>query len=296
MNVISCVIIPRTTILRLGDGFANHGRSREDNSAQRDAVRCLQRRLKDLGYSIDVDGFFGQQTDAVVREFQGDSRITIDGVVGPQTWGAIEAASMTEQMHPTKEIFYPPSHPSLKRQLAISVDFAEMARQSFERHKSDIPDVSYIAGLISRECAWGMTLQPRSPGGTGDFTPRTSRRAGRTGPFPPDELGYGRGLMQIDYDWHEFARTGPWQDPEKNIEYGCRVLKDAFRYFGNMGMRGYKLDIAAIAAYNAGVGAVDRALRRGDDPDEVTTGRDFAQDTLARSAWFRRTSHEWKML
>lgn len=52
--------------------------------ARGDDVRELQR-LLDLG----VDGIFGANTDAAVRLFQAGSKLTIDGIVGPQTWAAL---------------------------------------------------------------------------------------------------------------------------------------------------------------------------------------------------------------
>ncbi|MFE2549696.1 peptidoglycan-binding protein [Streptomyces sp. NPDC059355] len=36
-----------------------------------------------------VDGIFGSKTDDYVKEFQRQSRLTPDGVVGPRTWEAL---------------------------------------------------------------------------------------------------------------------------------------------------------------------------------------------------------------
>jgi peptidoglycan hydrolase-like protein with peptidoglycan-binding domain len=40
--------------------------------------------------SVTIDGNFGQETDQAVREFQRRENIKVDGVIGPQTWGAID--------------------------------------------------------------------------------------------------------------------------------------------------------------------------------------------------------------
>ena len=44
--------------------------------------------LNDAG---GVDGIFGVGTEAAVKALQRDSGLTQDGVVGPQTWNAIDA-------------------------------------------------------------------------------------------------------------------------------------------------------------------------------------------------------------
>lgn len=49
-------------------------------------VTVIQYELRHRGYAITVDGSFGSQTDSVVRSFQSSQGLTVDGVVGPQTW------------------------------------------------------------------------------------------------------------------------------------------------------------------------------------------------------------------
>lgn len=55
-----------------------------------DAVRLLQRRLaaKNM-YRGPIDGIFGSQTEAAVRQLQQANSLTVDGIVGPATWGAL---------------------------------------------------------------------------------------------------------------------------------------------------------------------------------------------------------------
>ena len=56
-------------------------------------VGILQGLLKSLGYSIQVDGSFGHETDNAVRWFQGVRKLKVDGVCGPKTWSALGNAS-----------------------------------------------------------------------------------------------------------------------------------------------------------------------------------------------------------
>lgn len=53
-----------------------------------DAVSTLQTKL-----GIDADGVFGTHTQAVVKQYQINNNLAPDGVVGPQTWAKLEAAS-----------------------------------------------------------------------------------------------------------------------------------------------------------------------------------------------------------
>src|SRR5690554_6670756 len=50
----------------------------------------LQEVLLSLGYELGVDGIFGSETDARVREFQLDQNLTQDGIVGPKTLIALQ--------------------------------------------------------------------------------------------------------------------------------------------------------------------------------------------------------------
>ncbi len=56
-----------------------------------DAVRQLQQKLRDKKvYSGPVDGIFGSQTEAAVREIQRTNNLTVDGIVGPATWRVLQ--------------------------------------------------------------------------------------------------------------------------------------------------------------------------------------------------------------
>lgn len=149
-----------------------------------------------------------------------------------------------------------------------------------------------ICGIGSRESHWGLALTPPGPSGRGDFSKRTPR-GNRRGREPNDGPGYGRGLMQIDYDWHEFARTGNWQSPQENITYACDLLNKSRNYFKQrLDLSDQQLIHATVSSYNAGMSNVMKAIQNGQDFDYPTTGRDYARDVFNRSGWFQL--HGWR--
>lgn len=55
-------------------------------------VRRLQSRMSAVGYNTGgVDGRFGVVTEAAVKKLQQDFHLSIDGVVGAQTWQVVDA-------------------------------------------------------------------------------------------------------------------------------------------------------------------------------------------------------------
>lgn len=57
-------------------------------------VTYLQQKLQQQGYSITADGIFGFNTEGRVRDFQATRGLTVDGIVGQQTWQALEGSAV----------------------------------------------------------------------------------------------------------------------------------------------------------------------------------------------------------
>lgn len=65
-----------------------------EKGSQGDAVRSLQRRLKELGYLTgSVDGDFGDATEAAVKAFQDRNKLYVDGRAGEKTLAKLNSDS-----------------------------------------------------------------------------------------------------------------------------------------------------------------------------------------------------------
>ncbi|MEY3220450.1 MAG: hypothetical protein RIT27_1807 [Pseudomonadota bacterium] len=176
-----------------------------------------------------------------------------------------------------------PDDPGMIKQHNEALKYQDAIREAASR--AGLP-TAIICGIGSRESRWGLALKPATPAGRGDFSKR-SPRGGRSGQEPNDGPGFGRGLMQIDYDFHEFARTGNWQDPYSNLMYAADILNKNRTFLATRGVSSSILLRAMIAAYNCGATAALGCYQSGSDIDCKTTGRDYSRDVLNRAGWFQ---------
>lgn len=58
-------------------------------------VKRLQQALNRRGYSLEVDGGFGEKTREALLDYQRRSGLEADGVAGEQTWASLETKSTT---------------------------------------------------------------------------------------------------------------------------------------------------------------------------------------------------------
>jgi peptidoglycan hydrolase-like protein with peptidoglycan-binding domain len=72
-------IVGAQTWTRLTDVTARRGDTGE-------YVKAAQNELDRHGKSLVVDGVFGDLTDEATREFQKSVGLSVDGIVGPNTW------------------------------------------------------------------------------------------------------------------------------------------------------------------------------------------------------------------
>ena len=58
-------------------------------------VRTWQAQMAARGWAIGVDGQYGPQSSSICRQFKSEKGLAVDGLVGPQTWGATWTAPVT---------------------------------------------------------------------------------------------------------------------------------------------------------------------------------------------------------
>jgi hypothetical protein len=59
-------------------------------------VKTWQKKMKDRGWSLGVDGCYGPESEGVCRDFQSEKGLTVDGDVGPKTWEKTWSAPVTD--------------------------------------------------------------------------------------------------------------------------------------------------------------------------------------------------------
>ncbi|MGO1480310.1 MAG: C40 family peptidase [Brachybacterium sp.] len=70
-----------------GSSSASQGKLRQGDSGQ--SVETLQASLNAHGADLPETGYFGSMTDDAVQAFQSENGLQVDGVVGPETHGAL---------------------------------------------------------------------------------------------------------------------------------------------------------------------------------------------------------------
>lgn len=58
-------------------------------------VGLYQARLKARGWNINVDNDFGPATENIVRQFQAEKGLVVDGIAGPATWNKLWTSPVT---------------------------------------------------------------------------------------------------------------------------------------------------------------------------------------------------------
>lgn len=85
--------------LSKGHWYGPESRNKKNHSGyyakDRAGIKQFQNKLKSRGWKISADGRYGPATEKVVRQFQAEKKIRVDGAVGAVTWAKIWEAPVT---------------------------------------------------------------------------------------------------------------------------------------------------------------------------------------------------------
>ncbi len=92
-----------------------------------DDVRWVQQRLTDAGFAVSVDGYFGKNTETMVKEFQAEFALTVTGVVDSLTADLLETPLKVPEMPQLRLRHEADSHLSCGDILTVTWDKVEYA-------------------------------------------------------------------------------------------------------------------------------------------------------------------------
>lgn len=128
-------------------------------------VRQWQRRMHLLGFDIEIDGRFGPGSEQVARQFQQANGLEVDGRVGPRTWEASFAETVTPKGPRTPdavESWNKPKPENPRQADLLSQETEEQSGSSVNRstYRRKKPENPRQADLLSQEL--GESSEPTS--------------------------------------------------------------------------------------------------------------------------------------
>lgn len=114
------------------------------------SVEELQKLLNQNGYSLSVDGVFGSNTQAAVRDYQRKNGLAVDGIVGNNTWSSLTGGS-APSLNPTTNstanwlASYEGNRPTYTQSQAVT-DAANILAQ-YEKNKPGAYESNYSAQI-----------------------------------------------------------------------------------------------------------------------------------------------------
>src|SRR5262245_11187740 len=184
-----------------------HTQSRGNRGVDVQAVQYL---LQARGYSLSADGNFGSGTDATVRAFQAKAGLSQDGIVGPNTWGALVVTVQQGSTGPAVRALQ--VELNKKRRLSLAVDgvFGPATRSavvSFQSHAGIAAD-GIVGGTTWRNLVWHYAypslanICDQDPDGNGTAN-----------------WGTGPSIGQLEAAAASFAGTGQGQVPLGDVSF-----------------------------------------------------------------------------
>ena len=97
---------------------------------QGEGVKQIQQYLYDIGYDVDIDGIYGHRTVEIVKNFQYNNGLKVDGIVGEETLAVLEEM--------VKDITYVVQPGDTLSEIAAKYNITVKALKDFNRLKNDM--------------------------------------------------------------------------------------------------------------------------------------------------------------
>lgn len=103
-------------------------------------VKKLQEELNKKGYKLDVDGQFGSKTQSAVKDYQKKNGLSVDGIVGKNTWGSLTAGSSNTKTTAKKTTTTKTTKKETKRPEYEKSDAVKKAEKKLTNWENSAPD------------------------------------------------------------------------------------------------------------------------------------------------------------
>lgn len=202
LAIVAAMLFTTTTPANSYAGAFFHTQSQGNRGAD---VLAIQYLLQQHGQSVAADGVFGSGTATAVRAFQTAKGLGVDGIVGPNTWGAL-AITLREGANGAA-VRALQVQLNAKRRLSLAVDGAfgpgtRAAVESFQSHAGIGVD-GVVGPTTWRNLIWhydypnmAVGICDQDPGGNGTAN-----------------WGTAAGIGQLERAVQVFAGTGQGQVP-----------------------------------------------------------------------------------
>ena len=178
-------------------------------------VQAIQFLLQYAGQSVDADGVFGATTVSAGKAFQTAKGLGVDGIVGPQTWGALTPTLRSGDSNAAVKALQ--VELNAKRRLSLPVDgvFSTAVRDavvSFQSHAGIGAD-GIVGPITWRNLAWHYDY-PDFSGNLCDQDPDGNGTAANWAAAAP--------VAQLEAAARSFASTGQGKVPygDAGFEHG----------------------------------------------------------------------------
>lgn len=173
-------------------------------------VRAIQYLLQARGQSVTVNAVFGSETTTAVKNFQSSKGLTVDGIVGPATWGALVVTLSQGASGPAVRALQ--VELNAKRRISLTVDgvfgsATHNAVVAFQQHAGITTD-GIVGATTWRNLVWHYDYPNLS--GICDQDPDGNGTA---------NWGTGAAIGQLEAAVRSFASTGQGSVPLGDVSF-----------------------------------------------------------------------------